>query len=198
MDLIKYDNECNYLDLRIRNADGMLDKCVKDKNNVLSGDTCNLSNSELNSINEETMKNMNENMHMLFVDNNLSNKTEQPLSISLDMNTDSILISKDFNKDNNLNIYPKEKEDNVFSIILNESADNVPDKNIVQEENRDIEDYVINNINSALMEESLNIRNDLDVNINSNNNNEDNSFYPENLTINNINVNTTLNENLEN
>ena len=197
MDLIKYDNECNYLDLRMRNADGMFDKCIKDKNNVLSGDTCNLTNSELNSINEETMKNMNENMHMLFVDNNLSNKTEQPLNISLDMNTDNILISKDFNKDNNLNIYPKEKEDNVFSIILNESADSVPDKNIVQEENRDIEDYVINNINSALMEESLNIRNDLDVN-NNNNNNGDNSFYPENLTINNININTTLNENLEN
>tara|TARA_Y100001958_G_C21247787_1_gene579587 strand:+ start:6834 stop:7424 length:591 start_codon:yes stop_codon:yes gene_type:complete len=196
MDLISYDKECNYLDLRMRNADGMLDKCIKDKNNVLSGNTCNLSNSELNSINEETMKNMNQNMHMLFVDNNLSNKTEQPLNISLDMNTDDIFISKDFSKDNNLDIYPKEKEDNVFSIILNESGDNVPDKNIVQEENRDIEDYVINNINSALMEESLNIRNDLNVN-NNNNTNQDNSFYPENLTINNININTTLNENLE-
>ena len=70
---------------------------------------------------------------------------------------------------------------------------------ILFKKNRDIEDYVINNINSALMEESLNIRNDLDVNNNSsNNNNGDNSFYPENLTINNININTTLNENLEN
>ena len=58
MDLIRYDNECNYLDLRIRNADGMFDKCIKDKNNVLSGNTCNLNNSELNSINEETMKSL--------------------------------------------------------------------------------------------------------------------------------------------
>ena len=194
MDLISYDNECNYLDLRMRNADGMFNKCIKDKNNVLSGDICNLSNSELNSINEETMKNMNENMHKVFVDNNLYNKTDQPLNISLDTNGSDIYISKDLSKDNNLNIYPKEKEDDVLNIILNESANNVIDKNIVQEENRQIEDYVINNIDSALMEESLNIRNDLNVN---NSNNQDNSFYPENLTINNININTTLNENLQ-
>lgn len=194
MDLISYDNECNYLDLRMRNADGMFNKCIKDKNNVLSGDICNLSNSELNSINEETMKNMNENMHKVFVDNNLYNKTDQPLNISLDANGSDIYISKDLSKDNNLNIYPKEKEDDVLNIILNESANNVIDKNIVQEENRQIEDYVINNIDSALMEESLNIRNDLNVN---NSSNQDNSFYPENLTINNININTTLNENLQ-
>ena len=76
MDLISYDQECNYLDLRMRNADGMFNKCIKENKNVLSGDTCNLSNSELNSINEETMKNMNKNMNMVFFDNNLSNKTE--------------------------------------------------------------------------------------------------------------------------
>ena len=44
----------------------------------------------------------------VIVDNNLSNKTNN-LSISLDMNTDSILISKDFNKDNNLNIFKRKR-----------------------------------------------------------------------------------------
>lgn len=194
MDLISYDKECNYLDLRMRNADGMFNKCIKENKNILKGDTCNLSNSELNSINEETMKNMNKNMNMVFFDNNLSNKTDKPLNISLDMNTDIIFVSKDINKDNNLNIYPKEEENNILNVILNESGNGILNKNIFQEENKDIENYVINNIDSALMEETLNVRDDLNTN---NQTNTDNSFYPENLTINNININTTLNENLQ-
>ena len=116
MDLIQYDKECNYLDLRIRNSHGMLDKCIKDKNNVLKGDTCNLSNSELNSINEVTMKNMNENVYQVFIDNNLSNITDEPLNISLGENANDTNIKKDMDKDNNLNIYPKDVENNVFKI----------------------------------------------------------------------------------
>ena len=98
MDLIQYDKECNYLDLRIRKSDGILDKCIKDKNNVLGGDTCNLNNSELNSINEVTMKNMNENVYQVFIDNNLSNITDNPLNISLNEK-----ILKNINTDNNNN-----------------------------------------------------------------------------------------------
>jgi len=199
MDLIQYDNECNYLDLRIQNANIILDNCTKNNKNILKNNTCDLNNSNLNSINEETMKNMNSNVYQVFIDNNLSNITDKSLNTSLNTNADDINVSKDFNKDNNLNIYPKETEDDVFNIILNGSGNNInPDKNTVQEESRQIEDYVINNIDTALMEESLNIRNDLNVNNNNNNNNnQDNSNYPVNLTINNININTTLNEDLQ-
>ena len=195
MDLIQYDKECNYLDLRIRNSHGMLDKCIKDKNNVLKGDTCNLSNSELNSINEVTMKNMNENVYQVFIDNNLSNITDEPLNISLGENADDTNIKKDMDKDNNLNIYPKDVENNIFNVIINGSGNNITTENTISEENREIEDYVINNINTALIEEVLNNRND--INNNNTNQNNNNMNHLDNLTINNININTTLNENLQ-
>ena len=140
------------------------------------------------------MKNMNENVYQVFIDNNLSNITDNPLNISLNENAEDTNIKKDIDKDYNLDIYSTEVENNIFNVIIDGSGNNITTENMIPEENREIEDNVINNVNTTLIEEVLNNRNDINNNTNQNNNNMN---HLDNLTINNININTTLNENLQ-
>jgi len=125
-DLINYDKECNYLDLKNQNANIMLDKCTKDNINIFK-DNCNIKNSELNSINRENMTNINNGLYNNFIDNNLIdnnliNKTNNILNNSLECESESIINLNKNNLNNYLNIYNKKVEDNIYDIVINKTG----------------------------------------------------------------------------
>ena len=163
-DLINYDKECNYLDLRNQNANIMLDKCTKDNINIFK-DTCNIKNSELNSINRENMANINNGLYNNFIDNNLINKTDNILTNSLEYETENIIINLNKNKNNNLNLYNKKVEDNIYDIVINKigkiDIDLIGIKQIYNINNIEM----INKKDTLLIEDNLNnINNGNDIN----------------------------------
>ena len=156
-DLIKYDKECNYIDLRKQDSSKMINQCIKENLDIT--DTCNLKNSELNSINEETMKNMNSNIYNNMIDNNLLNISDTALINSLNLNKANINIALNLNKNYKLNIYPKKIENDIFSIALNETGNEIIGDNKVDELFSDKNNNkfdIINKRETTLIEENLN------------------------------------------
>lgn len=156
-DLIKYDRECNYIDMRTQNSNKMINQCIKKDLNIT--DTCNLKNSELNSINEETMKNMNSNIYNNMIDNNLLNISDTALINSLNLNKANVNIALNLNKDYKLNIYPQKIENDIFSIALNETGNEIIGDNKLDEVFSDKNNNqfdIINKKETRLIEEKLN------------------------------------------
>tara|TARA_Y100001958_G_scaffold159954_1_gene164630 strand:- start:5593 stop:6186 length:594 start_codon:yes stop_codon:yes gene_type:complete len=195
-DLIKYDRECNYIDMRNQNSNNILNECSSNNNNVNS--ICNIKNSDLNAINEKTDKFMNENMLNVFVDNNLLNISDNSLIYSLTSEQNNIKIDKPI-KNSFLNIYSKDEEDKVIETSINGSGNIIDSLNQIEEEytikNNNIKP-IINYEENILIEESLeNINNGNDI---SQFTNEiKNIDTLELFGLSDINLENLLNENLE-
>lgn len=189
-DLIKYDRECNYIDMRNQNSNNILNECSNNKNNIT--DVCNLKNSDLNTINEKTDKFMNENVFNVSIDNNILNKTSDPLNKSLNLNQNDTLVYFDSNKNYNLNIYPKKIEDNIFSIALTENGNKILEDNKLDEkysDNNNNKFDIINKKETTLLEESLN---------NINNGNDITKFNNKNQNVNILELYEIQNNNIDN
>ena len=162
--LIKYDRDCNYIDMRNQNSNNILNECSNNKNNITN--VCNIKNADLNSINEKTDKFMNENILNVSVDNNLINISDSSLIYSLTSEQDNIKIDKPV-KNSFLDIYDKEEENKVLETSINESGDIINSLNQLEEEynmkNNNLKP-IINYKKNILIEESLeNINNGNDI-----------------------------------
>lgn len=194
--LIKYDRECNYIDMRNQNSNNILNECSNNKTNV--SNVCNLNNSDLNSINEKTDKFMNENILNVSVDNNLINISDNYLLYSLTSEQNDIKIDTPV-KNSFLDIYDKEEENKVLETSINESGDIINSLNQLEEEynmkNNNLKP-IINYKDNVLIEESLeNINNGNDI---SQFTNEiKNIDTLELFGLNDVNLDNLLNENLK-
>jgi len=195
-ELIKYDRECNYIDMRNQNSNNILNECSNNNSDVTS--VCNIKNSDLNAINEKTDKFMNENMLNVFVDNNLLNISDSSLIYSLTSEQNNIKIDIPV-KNSFLNIYSKDEEDKVIETSINGSGNIIDSLNQIEEEytikNNNIKP-IINYEENILIEESLeNINNGNDI---SQFTNEiKNIDTLELFGLGDINLDNLLNENLE-
>lgn len=195
-ELIKYDRECNYIDMRNQNSNNILNECSNNNSDVTS--VCNIKNSDLNAINEKTDKFMNENMLNVFVDNNLLNISDSSLIYSLTSEQNNIKIDRPV-KNSFLNIYSKDEEDKVIETSINGSGNIIDSLNQIEEEytikNNNIKP-IINYEENILIEESLeNINNGNDI---SQFTNEiKNIDTLELFGLGDINLDNLLNENLE-
>ena len=195
-DLIKYDRECNYIDMRNQNSNNILNECGSNKNNIT--DVCNLKNSDLNAINEKTDKFMNENVFNVFVDNNLLNISNDFLNHSLSSLQDNLKIEKPV-KSYFLDIYDKNEEDKVLETTINELGNLTDSINQIEVEYNDKNNNVREIINlkeNILIEESLeNVNNGNDISQFTNE--QKNIDMLELYGLDNVNVENLLNETLE-
>ena len=195
-DLIKYDRECNYIDMRNQNSNNILNECSNNKNNITN--VCNIKNADLNSINEKTDKFMNENILNVSVDNNLINISDSSLIYSLTSEQDNIKIDRPV-KNSFLDIYDKEEENKVLETSINEYGDIINSLNKLEEEynmkNNNLKP-IINYKDNVLIEDSLeNINNGNDI---SQFTNEiKNIDTLELFGLNDVNLDNLLNENLK-
>lgn len=195
-DLIKYDRECNYIDMRNQNSNNILNECSNNKTNI--SNVCNIKNADLNSINEKTDKFMNKNILDVFVDNNLINISDSSLLYSLTSEQNSIKIDTPV-KNSFLDIYDKEEENKVLETSINEYGDIINSLNKLEEEynmkNNNLKP-IINYKDNVLIEDSLeNINNGNDI---SQFTNEiKNIDTLELFGLNDVNLDNLLNENLK-